>query len=65
MNKFTNRIREVRIAKHMTLADLSATVGISVPYLSDIERGNRHGSAGTIQRIADALGVAASDLEVA
>lgn len=62
---FHNRIREIRKAKNMTLADISVAVGISIPYLSDIERGNRHGSDGTLQRIADALGVAVADLEVA
>ena len=44
MNKFTfcNRIREIRKAKNRTLADISSEIGISVAYLSDIERGNRH-----------------------
>jgi transcriptional regulator with XRE-family HTH domain len=60
-----NRIREIRKAKNLTLADISGSVGISIAYLSDIERGNRHGTAGTIQRIADALGVSVADLEVA
>lgn len=62
---FHNRIREIRKARNMTLADISGSVGISIAYLSDIERGNRHGTAGTLQRIADALGVSVDDLEVA
>lgn len=67
MNKFTfcNRIREIRKAKNRTLADISSEIGISVAYLSDIERGNRHGSNITLQRIADALGVSVDELEVA
>ena len=57
-----SRIREIRKAKRMTLAEVSANAGFSIPYLSDIERGNRHGSCNTLQRIADALGVAVKDL---
>ena len=60
-----NRIREIRKAKNLTLADISGSIGISVAYLSEIERGSRHGSYGTLKRIADALGVSVSDLEVA
>lgn len=60
-----NRIREIRKSKNMTLAEMSGCIGISIAYLSEIERGSRHGTAGTLQRIADALGVSVSDLEVA
>lgn len=62
---YYNRIREIRKAKRMTLADISRSAGISVPYLCDIERGNRHGSDGTLHKIADALGVDVDDLGVA
>jgi len=62
---YENRIREIRKAKNLTLAEISGSIGISIAYLSDIERGNRHGSEGTLQRIADALGVSVADLEVA
>ena len=67
MNKyaFYNRIREIRKSKKMTLAEVSGEIGISVAYLSDIERGNRHGSEKTLKMIADALGVTVADLEVA
>lgn len=60
-----NRIREIRKAKNLTLAEISGSIGISIAYLSDIERGNRRGSDGTLKRIADALGVSVMDLEVA
>ena len=62
---FYNRIREIRKSKNKTLAELSSEIGISVAYLSDIERGNRHGSDRTLKMIADALGVSVLDLEVA
>ena len=62
---FYNRIREIRKSKNKTLAEISSEIGISVAYLSDIERGNRHGSDRTLKMIADALGVSVADLEVA
>ena len=62
---FDNRIREIRKDKDLTLAELSNSARISIPYLSDIERGNRHGSKSVLERIAKALGVTVSDLEVA
>ena len=64
-NLYRNRIRELRQAKNMTLAEISGSAGISIAYLCDIERGNRHGTDGTLQKIAAALGVSVSDLEVA
>lgn len=59
---FQNRIREIRVSKKLTLAEISEMIGVSIAYLSDIERGNRHGSGTTRQRIADALGVPVSEL---
>ena len=61
-SKFENRIREIREQKKMTLKQIAEQVEISVPYLSDIERGNRRGSSATICRIAEALGVNPGDL---
>lgn len=50
-----NRIREIRKERKMTLSDLSGKVGVSIAYLSDIERGNRPGGDDTMARIARAL----------
>ena len=61
-SKFENRIREIRKQKKMSLRQIAEQVEISVPYLSDIERGNRRGSSATIGRIAEALGVNPGDL---
>ena len=49
------KIRAIRERKGMTLAELSMKAGISAPYLSDIERGNRRGSYATLVKIAEAL----------
>lgn len=48
-------LRDIRKSKGMTLANLAKRVGVSIAYLSDIERGNRKGSPATIQRINEAL----------
>ena len=58
-----SEIRKIRQAQGMTLAAVSGKVGVSIAYLSDIEKGNRHGSPAVLVRIADALGVKVSDLE--
>ena len=58
-----SEIRRIRQAQSMTLSTLSQKVGVSIAYLSDIEKGNRRGSPAVICRIADSLGVSVSDLE--
>ena len=62
-NGYINNIREIRKESKMTLSDLSQKVGISIAYLSDIERGNRPGGKSTLSKIADALGVQVADLQ--
>lgn len=51
------RIRELRKAHGLTLRDLAGTVGISVSYLSQIERDVSRLPIGVLNRIAAALGV--------
>lgn len=41
METFGELIRTARKARHMTLAELALEMGWSVPYMSDLERGNR------------------------
>lgn len=57
-----NKIRQIRNSKNETMKSIAEKVGISIAYLSDIEKGNRNGSRDTIQKIADALGVTAEEL---
>jgi transcriptional regulator with XRE-family HTH domain len=45
-----------------TLATLSEKAAISLPYMSDVERGTRLPSLDVLARIADALGCLATDL---
>jgi transcriptional regulator with XRE-family HTH domain len=51
------RIRELRKAQGRTLRDVASAVGISVSYLSQIERNVSRLPIGVLKRIADALGV--------
>jgi transcriptional regulator with XRE-family HTH domain len=50
-------VRELRRAKGRTLTDVASQVGISVSYLSQIERGVSRLPIGVLKGIADALGV--------
>lgn len=43
--------------------ELALMVGISAPYLHDLENNRRGAKPETIQRIADALGVKVEDLK--
>lgn len=51
------RIRELRKAQGRTLADVASAVGISVSYLSQIERDRSRLPIGVLKSIADTLGV--------
>ncbi|MDO8362384.1 MAG: XRE family transcriptional regulator [Actinomycetota bacterium] len=51
------RIRELRKAHGRTLADVAGAAGISVSYLSQIERNVSRLPIGVLKHIADALGV--------
>lgn len=56
------RIREIRESKGMTLADVAGVVGISVPHLSQVERGIKNVNNHLLTRIASALGCQPRDL---
>lgn len=60
-----NRIKEVRMVKGISQKQLAAMVNISAPYLHDLENNRRGAKPETMNRIANALGVTVSDLEVA
>lgn len=54
---FGGRIRELRRKGDLTLQQLADQAGISVGFLSQVERGKATPSLGTLAAIADALGV--------
>lgn len=57
-------IRTQRNGAHMSLRKLSTLAGVSLPYLSQIERGLRRPSAEILQAIAKALRISAQTLYV-
>jgi transcriptional regulator with XRE-family HTH domain len=57
-----NRLRLWRAEQGLTLEELSDLVGLSVPMLSRVERGQRQLAPLTKVRVARRLGVRVSDL---
>lgn len=51
------QIRELRRIKRLTLNQLAEMIGVSVGYLSQIERDRSRLTIGTLRKICDALGV--------
>lgn len=50
-------IKRFRDTRKMSQADLAFDAGISIPFLSDIERGNKWPSPETIEKISSALDI--------
>ncbi|MCA1832452.1 MAG: helix-turn-helix domain-containing protein [Actinobacteria bacterium] len=57
-------IRDQRSSASLSLRNLSGLTGVSIPYLSQIERGLRRPSADILQTIAKALRISAETLYV-
>jgi len=57
-----NRIRELRLARNLSLAEVALRAGIAIPHLSRMERGQRALTDAWMHRIAAALGVQPADL---
>jgi transcriptional regulator with XRE-family HTH domain len=53
--KLQDRLKEVRVLRDLTLKSLAARTGLSVSYLSDIERGRTNPSLATLETLATAL----------
>ena len=60
--RFGNRIRFLRSAHHLTQEKLAELAGISVDFLSLIERGKNSPSFENLADLADALGVSVAQL---
>ncbi len=57
MLKVGTAIKIVRQAKGVRLTDLAKSAGVSLPFISLIERGDRQPSLDVLARLAEALGV--------
>ncbi len=57
-------IRDQRLSARLSLKSMSGLAGVSIPYLSQVERGLRKPSADILQAIAKGLRISASTLYV-
>ncbi len=57
------KIRELREKGDMSLRELAKTIGVSAPFLSDVELGRRHPSDELMVALAKALGTTREELE--
>ncbi len=62
MNDLSDRIRLLRISQSLNQKQLANQVGITQPFLSDIEKGKRRPSIEVLQKLCDALGCSADYL---
>ncbi len=56
------RLRSIRKEKNLTLKDLSELAELSVPYLSDMERGEVNPSIESLKKVANAFKMTVRDL---
>jgi transcriptional regulator with XRE-family HTH domain len=57
-------LRRVRLEQGRTLAEVSRAARVSMPYLSELERGRKEGSSEILAAICDALRIDLADLLV-
>jgi transcriptional regulator with XRE-family HTH domain len=62
LGRFAANVRRLRAKKNLSQKTLADKVGISVSYVSMLERGQRSPPLETIERMAKALGVPPSSL---
>ncbi|RIQ25064.1 helix-turn-helix domain-containing protein [Jiangella rhizosphaerae] len=55
-------LRRTRREQGRTLADVAADAKVSMPYLSEVERGRKEASSEVLAAVCDALGLELSDL---
>jgi transcriptional regulator with XRE-family HTH domain len=56
------KLKELREEKRMSQRDLCRLVGVSQPFLCDLEHGRRNATLNTWKKIADALDVPITEL---
>lgn len=62
LTRFAGNVRRLRAKKKFSQKALADKIGISVSYVSMLERGQRSPPLETIEKMAKALGVTASSL---
>lgn len=58
----SNNLRRARKISQMTLKDVKETTGLSISFLSDIERGRTNPSLETVYKLADCYEISVHDL---
>ena len=58
LTRFAGNVRRIRSMKNLSQMALADKVGISVSYVSMLERGQRSPPLETVEKVAKALGVA-------
>lgn len=62
LTRFAGNVRRLRAKKKLSQKSLADKVGISVSYVSMLERGQRSPPLETVERMAKALGVTPANL---
>ncbi len=62
LNRFAGNVRKLRAKKRLSQKALADKIGISVSYVSMLERGQRSPPLETIEKMAKALGVSPAAL---
>lgn len=62
MSDIGDKIKSERLNKSLKQKELAVRVGISISYMSDIERGRTNPSIQTLKKISDALNIKVSEL---
>jgi transcriptional regulator with XRE-family HTH domain len=62
LTRFASNVRRIRLKKNLSQKALADKVGISVSYVSMLERGQRSPPLETVEKVAKALSVPASTL---
>ena len=60
--RFGDNIKRVRLEKGMTQGDIVRATGVDRGYISSLENGKQNPTLATIEKIAQALGVASDEL---
>ena len=62
MSDIGDKIKSERLNKSLKQKELAVRAGISISYMSDIERGRTNPSVQTLKKISDALNIKVSKL---
>jgi transcriptional regulator with XRE-family HTH domain len=56
------RIKAIRLKKHLSQGDIARTLGVHSAYISQVERGERNPTLKNLEKIAKAIGIPVIEL---